>query len=107
MSDGAKENDKADEEFRDMPSLKATSQPLDSLEQYRETQRNPFTVDSDEDGISGDDEPLTPAVDADQELPFGSAFKKLEAYDRYLDAENPWHQDFRKPLFPSQVISFH
>src|SRR5277367_2400363 len=104
MSDGAKEGDKADEGSRDMPSPKATSQPLNSLEQYRGTQRNSFTVDSDEDGISGDDEPLTSAVDADQELPFGSAFKKLEAYDRYLDAENSWHRNLRKSLFPPQVI---
>jgi SNF2-related domain len=37
----------------------------------------------------------------------GTAFEKLDLYDKYLDDPNPWHPDLRRSLFPCQVIGLH
>jgi hypothetical protein len=70
------------------------------------TQFNPFTIESDDRDISVDEDVQSICGDKEEELQFGSAFEKLDEYDRYLDGKNPWHAELRKSLFPSQIICF-
>ena len=68
-----------------------------------------ITDDSDDeeqgkDAVS-DDEEEKEDKEADNFV-FGTAFEKVEEYDRFLDHENPWHRDLHRPLFPSQIIGY-
>jgi hypothetical protein len=75
-------------------------------------QKDSATMFADEDNIitisSDDEEPtaLEPEEIAEDKLEYGTAFEKIEDYDRYLDEPNPWHPHLKRELFPAQIIGF-